>query len=75
MRLREADLTGVRLEGASLLRCDLSGAWLHGADLTRCDLRGSDLGGLDPLTAKIGGAIIDVGQAAAVATALGLDVR
>jgi uncharacterized protein YjbI with pentapeptide repeats len=73
--MREADLVGVRAEGATLRRVDLSGAALHRADLSRCDLRGSDLSTLDPLTVQLQGALIDVSQACAIAAGLGLVVR
>ena len=46
--MREADLTGANLSGASLRDVDLSGAQLHRATLTGCDLRGSDLSALAP---------------------------
>lgn len=75
VRMREVDLVGARLGGATLHRVDLSGAWLRQADLTKADLRGSDLSALDPLTTTIKGAIIDPDQAITVATALGLQVR
>ncbi len=75
VRLREADLTGVRADGGSIRDCDMSGAWLHGANLTDCDLRGSDLGALEPDRTELRGAIITVDQAITIVTALGLDVR
>ena len=75
VRLREADLTGARAEGASIRDCDMSGAWLHNANLTECDLRGSDLSAIDPETTQYRGAVITLGQAITFATAFGLDVR
>lgn len=74
VRMREADLTAARLEGATVVRVDLSGAMLHSAKLAGADLRGSDLSSLDPLTVDIGGAKIDLEQAAVIAAALGFDV-
>ncbi|MCS0635882.1 pentapeptide repeat-containing protein [Streptomyces sp. LP05-1] len=75
VRLREADLTGARLDGAALTRCDLAGALLRGASLTGADLRGSTLPDLDPRTlAATRGARIDLAQAAALAAGLGFDV-
>ena len=58
VRLREADLTGIRAAGGTLRDCDLAGAWLDRADLTGCDLRGSDLSGIDPATVTLDRAII-----------------
>ncbi len=75
MRMREADLTGARFEGATLRRVDLSGAWLHHAQMSDCDLRGSDISAVDPMNVELNGALIDVDQAVVVATALGIDVR
>ncbi|MCW2864544.1 MAG: putative low-complexity protein-like protein [Actinoallomurus sp.] len=75
LRMREADLTGARLGGATVHDVDLSGAWLHRADLTGCDLRGSDLSALDPRTVELKDAVIDPIQAVVIATALGLEVR
>lgn len=75
VRLREADLTHTRCKGSVLCNCDLSGAALTGADFTTCDLRGSDLGALDPREVTITSAIIDIKQTAAIAQALGFDVR
>ena len=74
VRMREVDLTAARLEKAVLTGCDLSGAMLHGSKLISADLRGSNLSSLDPLTVELGGAMIDLEQAAVVATALGLRV-
>jgi uncharacterized protein YjbI with pentapeptide repeats len=73
--MREADLTGVNLTGAALRDVDLSGTQWPRSTLDRCDLRGSDLSSLDPLTVSLAGAVIDLAQAAAIASALGLDVR
>ena len=75
MRLREADLTGVRAVGGTLRDCDLAGAWLHRADLTGCDLRGSDLTGIDPATVTLDRAIITLPQAVTIVEAMGLDLR
>ena len=75
VRMREADLTGVRCEDGVLRDVDLAGASLRGARLSRCDLRGSDLGALDPADAQLAGAIITYEQAIAIAVAMGLDVR
>ncbi|MEU1734584.1 pentapeptide repeat-containing protein [Streptosporangium sp. NPDC020145] len=74
VRMREADLTGARCGGATLRDVDLSGALLHSADFTRADLRGSDLSTLDPLVVRLGRARVDITQAVAIATALGLNV-
>jgi uncharacterized protein YjbI with pentapeptide repeats len=74
-RLREADLTGARCQGASIRDVDLSGAWLHSADFTRCDLRGSDLSALEPEHVRLKDAIITIDQSIVIAEALGLDVR
>jgi len=74
LRMREADLTGARLDGTILREVDLAGAWLHNASFQGTDLRGSDLSALDPMHAEIGGAMIDVEQALVVATALGLRI-
>ncbi len=74
MRLREADLTGVRLKGGVLTGADLSGALLHKGDFRECDLRNSDLTALDPTDAQLGGAIIGVEQTIALAEAVGFDV-
>ncbi|WP_436771330.1 pentapeptide repeat-containing protein [Yinghuangia sp. YIM S09857] len=74
VRMREADLTAACLENARLTGVDLSGAMLHSAKLGGADLRGSDLSALDPLTVELRGATIDLGQAATIATALGLTV-
>ena len=75
VRMREADLTGARCQGATFRQVDLSGAWLRGADFTRSDLRGSDLSALDPAATAIRHAVITADQAVMVAVALGLDVR
>jgi fluoroquinolone resistance protein len=74
-RLREADLTGVRASGATLRGLDLSAAWFHDADLSGADLRGSDLSAVDPREVDLTGAQIDVAQAVALVTTLGLLVR
>jgi fluoroquinolone resistance protein len=74
VRMREADLSAARLEKAVLTGTDLSGAMLGGAKLTDADLRGSDLSALDPRTVELRGAMIDLPQAAVIATALGLRV-
>ncbi|WP_229868915.1 pentapeptide repeat-containing protein [Streptomyces inusitatus] len=74
VRMRECDLTGARLEGAAVTGVDLSGAMLHSARLAGADLRGSELSSLDPLTVRIEGARIDLGQAAVIAAALGFEV-
>jgi fluoroquinolone resistance protein len=75
VRMREADLSAARLEKATVTGCDLSGAALDGARLTGADLRGSDLSALHPLNVEMRGAVIDLPQAAQLATALGLHVR
>lgn len=75
IRMREADLAGVRGEGMSMRNADLSGASFHNADFTRCDFRGSDVSSLDAVVTRVVGAIIDVDQAIAVASAIGFDVR
>jgi fluoroquinolone resistance protein len=75
VRMREADLTGARCDGAVLRRLDLSGAALGKASFERCDLRGSDLSNLDPWSASLTGAIIDIAQAAVIAASMGLDIR
>ena len=76
VRMREADLTGARLDGATVRgTVDLSGAWLHSAKLSGCDLRGSDLSSVDPLTVELNRTIIDIDQAVTLAVALGLDAR
>jgi uncharacterized protein YjbI with pentapeptide repeats len=74
-KLREADLTGLRAAKAVLRNVDLSGAWMQRADFTGADLRGSDLSTLDPLTVELKNAIVDLPQAIAITTSLGLEVR
>ena len=74
LRMREADLTGARLDETVLRDVDLAGAWLHEASFQGTDLRGSDLTSLDPIHAEIGGAQIDVEQALVIATTLGLRI-
>jgi fluoroquinolone resistance protein len=74
LRMREADLTGVRAGGATLRDLDLAGATFHGADLSRADLRGSDLTDLDPAAVELRGATIGWQQAVQLASALGLEV-
>ena len=73
MRLREADLRGVR--ATCLTDADLSGALLEKSDLSGCDLRGSDLSAVDPRNVDLTGAQIDVTQAVVLVTALGMNVR
>jgi uncharacterized protein YjbI with pentapeptide repeats len=75
LKMREADLTGVRFDGATLRGIDLSAAWLHRASFIRADLRGSDLTALDPVAAELGGAVVDPDQTVVLAANLGLDVR
>ena len=74
VRMREADLTGVRATNGTLTGVDLSGASWTKADLTGCDLRGSDLSALDPATVRLRGAKITYQQAVTLAVAQGLDV-
>jgi fluoroquinolone resistance protein len=75
VRLREADLVGVRAVGAILRHLDLSVAELHQADLSGADLRGSHLSAVDPRAVGLAGAQVDVTQAVVLVTALGLNVR
>lgn len=75
VRMREADLTGVRAVNGTLRGLDLSGAWLSKGDLTGCDLRGSDLSAVDPGSVRLKGALITYEQAVVLAMAQGLDVR
>ena len=75
VRMREADLTGVRCVEGVLRHVDLSGAWFGAAKLAGCDLRGSDLTALDPREVELEGAIVTMHQAITIATAMGLDVR
>jgi len=75
VRMREADLTGVRGDGMKLRGVDLSAASFGKASFDGADLRGSDLSGLDPWTVGLRGAVVDMEQAIAIAAALGLDVR
>ena len=72
--MREADLEGARLPGATVVGVDLSGAVLDGADLRRATLRGSDLSAVDPRTAMLEGAVVDPAQAVTLAEALGVVV-
>lgn len=75
VRMREADLSGARLAGAVLHHVDLGGASLHQTDLSGCDLRGSDLSAVDPLSARLGKAVVDLDQAVGLVQALGVLVR
>jgi uncharacterized protein YjbI with pentapeptide repeats len=75
VRLREADLRGLRGAGATLRDLDLSAAELHDADLSGADLRGSDLSAVDPRNVDLTGAQIDVTQAVVLVTSLGMRVR
>jgi uncharacterized protein YjbI with pentapeptide repeats len=75
VRMREADLTAARCDGATVVGVDLSGAWLDKVNFERCDLRRSDLSTLDPATVNLRGAIIGWEQAIVLVTAMGLDVR
>jgi fluoroquinolone resistance protein len=74
VRMREADLGGIRAISGTLRGLDLSGASLSKANLTDCDLRGSDLSSLDP-TVVLRGAVITFEQAVSLAVSQGLDVR
>jgi uncharacterized protein YjbI with pentapeptide repeats len=51
--LVEADLAHADLTGASMNRCDLTRAVLRGADLAGCDLRGAVLQGSDVELARL----------------------
>ncbi len=75
LRMRDTDLTGVRLEDALLRDVDLGGAWFHGTRLARADLRGSELSSLDPREADTHGTIIDPNQTVAIALTIGFDVQ
>jgi uncharacterized protein YjbI with pentapeptide repeats len=74
LAMREADLTGARLDGTIVRDVDLAGAWLHRLSCEGTDLRGSDLTALDPLNVDLAGALIDPEQALVIATALGLRI-
>nr|WP_278260009.1 hypothetical protein [Nocardioides convexus] len=66
------------VRGSGRPRCTTStsaGPSLHEADLTGADLRGSVLTALDPLTARLGDAVVDLDQAVVLARALGLRVE
>lgn len=75
VRMREADLSGIRAVNGTLCGLDLSGVSLTKADLSGCDLRGSDLSTVDPSAVQLKGAIITYEQAVVVVLAQGLDVR
>lgn len=75
VRMREADLQGVKAVGGTLRGVDLSAADLSRADLAGCDLRGSDLSAVDPRAVGLRDAVITAQQAVVLVGALGLDVR
>jgi fluoroquinolone resistance protein len=75
VRMREADLTGARCDGATLRDLDLAGARAGKTRFAAADLRGSDLTALDPWSVDLAQAIIDWQQAVTIAANLGLDVR
>ncbi len=75
VRMREADLSGVRAVNGTLTGLDLSGSSFSKANFTTCDLRGSDLSSLDPGAATLKNAIITYEQAVVLIQAQGLDVR
>lgn len=74
VRMRECDLTAANLDGAEWSECDLAGASWRAVSIVGTDLRGSDLSGLDPRDLARTGALIDEGQAIAVAHGLGFEV-
>ena len=76
MRLEEinfkgADFNRAKLEKCRIRACNLEGAVISGASFRGSDLRDSVIDGLDILGADFHGARIDIGQAVAMARALG----
>ncbi|MGH3342466.1 MAG: pentapeptide repeat-containing protein [Carbonactinosporaceae bacterium] len=74
VRLREADVSEADLGRAVLCRADLSHARLHRTRLAGADLRGADVQGVRLQDLALDGVKLDIGQAAALATAYGADV-
>ncbi|MGH3344338.1 MAG: pentapeptide repeat-containing protein [Carbonactinosporaceae bacterium] len=75
VRLREADLSDADLWRAVLRRADLSYVRLHGTRLGGADLRGADLSGVRLQDLALDAVKLDIGQAAALATAYGAEVH
>ena len=73
-RLRESSFRFARLAGADFGGSDCLGADFHGADLTGAHLVGVPGLMLDPLSSKLGGAIVDATAGMAILESLGINL-
>jgi uncharacterized protein YjbI with pentapeptide repeats len=71
--MRECDLYGADLSGASLVNCDLTDADWTGVRTRDTDLRGSSIRGLDLRTGPFG-VVLTTGQAVALVQDVGVKV-